>query len=93
MYDVELVNILREDQMEQLEQQNIVLNYNVRLAKLPSERLIYETQEVRINQSLAEKIRWVVFDGVPNIVSSFIQFFSTVPLSRQHQNEKRDAAK
>ena len=55
MYDVELVNILREDQMEQLEQQNIVLNYNVRLAKLPSERLIYETQEVRINQSLAEK--------------------------------------
>ena len=57
MYDVELVNILREDQMEQLEQQNIVLNYNVRLAKLPSERLIYETQEVRINQSLAEKIR------------------------------------
>ena len=65
MYDVELVNILREDQMEQLEQQNIVLNYNVRLAKLPSERLIYETQEVRINQSLAEKIRKVVFDGVP----------------------------
>ena len=48
MYDVELVNILREDQMEQLEQQNIVLNYHVRLAKLPSERLIYETQEVRI---------------------------------------------
>ena len=57
MYDVELVNILGEDQMEQLEQQNIVLNYNVRLAKLPSERLIYETQEVRINKSLAEKIR------------------------------------
>ena len=57
MYDVELVNILREDQMEQLEQQNIVLNYHVRLAKLPPERLIYETQEVRINQSLAEKIR------------------------------------
>ena len=56
MYDVELVNILQEDQMEQLEQQNIVLNYNVRLAKLPSERLIYETQEVRINKSLAEKI-------------------------------------
>ena len=55
MYDVELVNILREDQMEQLEQQNIVLNYHVRLAKLPSELLIYETQEVRINQSLAEK--------------------------------------
>ena len=65
MYDVELVNILREDQMEQLEQQNIVLNYHVRLATLPSERLIYETQEVRINQSLAEKIRKVVFDGVP----------------------------
>ena len=56
MYDVELVNILREDQMEQLEQQNIVLNYHVRLAKLPPERLIYETQEVRINKSLAEKI-------------------------------------
>ena len=71
MYDVELVNILREDQMEQLEQQNIVLNYHVRLAKLPSERLIYETQEVRINQSLAEKIRKVVFDGLPYLWAKF----------------------
>ena len=61
MYDVEMVNILREDQMEQLEQQNIVLNYNVRLAKLPSERLIYETQEVRINQCCVQFTMNIVF--------------------------------
>ena len=78
MYDVELVNILREDQMEQLEQQNIVLNYHVRLAKLPSERLIYETQEVRINQSLAEKIRQ------DNLGKTFRQLWDNMGQLRDH---------
>ena len=78
MYDVELVNILREDQMEQLEQQNIVLNYHVRLAKLPSELLIYETQEVRINQSLAEKIRQ------DNLGKTFRQLWDNMGQLRDH---------
>ena len=47
-YDVTLVNILGENQLKQLEQQNIVLNYNVKLRKLPQDRLLYETHEVRI---------------------------------------------
>ena len=45
-YDVTLVNVLGESELKQLEQLYIVLNYNVKLGKLPKDRLVYETHEV-----------------------------------------------
>ena len=62
-YDVTLVNVLGEEQMKQLEQQNIILNYHVKLGKLPQDRLIYETPEVRI-QNISVKLGYLRYLGM-----------------------------